>query len=83
MDRKEPKVVPVDIDNRQHEVILDCVLTLRGYAPSAYDFRESVLADLADCMNKYNERLVEIRSAETGRVRERTLSESGKGVLRD
>ena len=83
MDRKDPKVVSVDFDNRQHEVILDCVLTFRGYAPSAHDFRESVLADLADCMNKYNERFVEIRSVETGRVREGTLTESGKGVLRD
>ena len=55
MDRKDPKVVPVDFDNRQHEVILDCLLTFRGYAPSAHAFRESVLADLADCMNKYNE----------------------------
>ena len=83
MNRKDPKVVPVDFDNRQHEVILDCVLTFRGYAPSAQDFRESVLADLADCMNKYNERLVEIRDVETGRVREGTPTESGKGVLRD
>ena len=83
MDRKDPKVVPVDFDNRQHEVILDCVLTFRGYAPSAHDFRESVLADLADCMNKYNERWVEIRNVETDRVREGTLTEIGKGVLRD
>ena len=83
MDRKDPNVVPVDFDNRQHEVILDCLLTFRGYAPSAHAFRESVLADLADCMNKYNERLVEIKNIETARVREGTLAASGKSVLRD
>lgn len=83
MDRKYPKVVPVDFDNRQHEVILDCVLTFRGYAPSARDFRESVLADLADCMNKYNERLVEIKNVGMARVREGAPTESGKSILRD
>ena len=51
MDIKDPKVVPVDFDNRQHEVTLDCVLTFRGYAPSSNDFPGSVLADLAACMN--------------------------------
>ena len=83
MDKKDPKVVPVDFDNRQHEVTLECVLTFRGYAPSANDFLDSVLADLANCMNMYNERLVEIKKVETGRVREGTPTESGKSVLRD
>ena len=83
MDRKDPKVVPVDFDDRQHEVTLDCVLTFRGYAPSANDFLDSVLNDLADCMNMYNERLVEIKQVETGRAREGTPTESGKSVLRD
>ena len=83
MDVKDPKVVPVDFDNRQHEVTLDCVLTFRGYAPSAYDFLDGVLADLAGCMNMYNERLVEIKKVEAGRVREGMPTESGKSVLRD
>jgi len=83
MDRNDPKVVPVDFDNRQHEVTLDCVLTFRGYAPTANDFLDSVLADLADCMNTYNERLVEIKKVETGRVRVDTPTQSGKHVLRD
>ena len=83
MDRKDPKVVPVDFDNRQYEVTLDCVLTYRGYAPFANDFLDSVLANLANCINMYNERLVEIKKVEAGRVREGMPTESGKSVLRD
>ena len=77
------KLICHDFDSRQHEVTLDCLLTFRGYASSAHEFRESVLADPAACMNKYNERLVEIKHVKTGRVREGTPAESGKSVLRD
>ena len=83
MDITDRDTIRVDFDSRQHEVVLDCVLTFRGYAPTDHEFRESVLADLAACMNKYNERLVEIRKVETSRVREGSVTESGKSVLRD
>lgn len=83
MDITDQDTIRVDFDSRQHEVVLDCVLTFRGYAPTDHEFRESVLADLAACMNKYNERLVEIRKVETSRVREGTPAKSGKSVLRD
>ena len=83
MDITDRDTIRVDFDSRQHEVVLDCVLTFRGYAPTDYEFRQSVLDDLAVCMNKYNERLVEIKEVKTSRVREGTPTESGKSVLRD
>jgi len=80
---EKAQIIHVDFDRRQHEIVLDCVLTFRGYAASASEFQEHVMADLAECMNKYNERLVEIKNIETARVREGTRAGSGKSVLRD
>jgi len=83
MDITDRDTIRVDFDSRQHEVVLDCILIFRGYAPTDHEFRQSVLADLAACMNKYNERLVEIKKVKTSRVREGTPAESGESVLRD
>ena len=51
--KKKSKIIPVEFDDRPHEVRLDCVLTFRGYASSANDFLGSVLCDRAGCMNSY------------------------------
>lgn len=80
---EKARIIHVDFDRRQHEIVLDCVLTFRGYAASASEFQEHVMADLAECMNKYSERSVEVTNIELGRVRQGTPTRSGKSIAKD
>ena len=71
----------VDFDPRQQELVIECRLTFRDYSESSTDFMDRVTADLADCMNKYNERHVETIKIETARVKEGTPTVTGEKIL--
>ena len=77
---KKTNVKVVDFDPRQHELVIECRLTFRDYAESS-DFMDRVTADLADCVNNYNERHVEIIKIETARVKEGTPTVTGEKIL--
>lgn len=74
-------VFRVDFDPRQHELVIECRLTFRDYAESSTNFIDRVTTDLADCVNKYNERHVEMIKVETARVKEGTPTVTGEKIL--
>ena len=78
---KKNNVKFVDFDPRQHELVIECRLTFRDYAESSTDFIDRVTSDLADCVNKYNERHVETIKIETARVKEGTPTVTGEKIL--
>ena len=78
---KKTNVKLVDFDPRQHELVIECRLTFRDYAESSTDFMDRVTADLAACVNNYNERHVEIIKIETARVKEGTPTVTGEKIL--
>lgn len=80
---KKANVKFVDFDSRQHELVIECRLTFRDYAESSTDFMDRVTADLADCMNKYNERHFEMIKVETARVKEGAPTVAGEKILSD
>ena len=78
---KKTNVKFVDFDPRQHELVIECRLTFRDYAESSTDFIDRVTSDLAECVNKYNERHVQTIKVETARVKESTPTVAGKKIL--
>ena len=78
---KKTNVKFVDFDSRQHELIIECRLTFRDYAESSTDFIDRVTSDLAECVNKYNERHIETIKIDTARVKEGTPMVTGEKIL--
>ena len=78
---KKTNVKFVDFDPRQHELVIECRLTFRDYAESSTDFIDRVTSDLAECVNKYNERHIETIKIETARVKEGTPTVTGEKIL--